>query len=720
MLSNAAAATLLIALFGATPTKAELNEELLRAARAGDAKAVAAALAKGAEVNAKTPYGATALSYAADKGHTEVARVLIEHKADVDVKDTFYGFTPISWAVFNGHPAVAKLLVAAGAKGADGMLQTAASMGKADVVGAILETGKVKGAALDKALASTPADSKEVAELLKKAGAKATTASKSAASDAAALNAYAGSYRNKAGAELTLTALSNSLYASLGGQLLGVLSPADETYRTEKGDVAVSFRDNGGKITGLWLRQGRTETAFKRVEEAKLVPAKDPVGVVARSGNWPQFRGVAASGVADGQLPPTRFDAVKGENLRWKTPIPGLGHACPVVWGDRLFLATAVSGDPKAKLRPGSYGDVDSVKDSTEHTWNVLCLDKWTGKVLWERTAYKGVPKVKRHLKSTQANPTPATDGNCVVALFGSEGMYCYDFEGNLRWKSDLGVLAAGWFYDKDYEWGFGSSPIIYRGKVIVQVDTGKDSFVAAFDLRDGKQVWRTPREEIPSWGTPTVVEGAGKPELVTNATKFVRGYDPETGKELWRLSRNAEITVPTPIAGEGLVFVTSGYRPVQPIYAIKPGASGDISLKEGKTENDKIAWSTSRNGPYMPTPVLYGKHLYICSNNGVVTCYEAKTGKQVYKERLGGSATYTASPVAADGRLYFTSEENGVVVVNAGPKFEKVAVNPVGEVCMATPAISDGMIFVRGEHHLFAFARPSLVKRPTGGAEVK
>jgi outer membrane protein assembly factor BamB len=255
---------------------------------------------------------------------------------------------------------------------------------------------------------------------------------------------------------------------------------------------------------------------------------------------------------------------------------------------------------------------------------------------------------------------------------------------------------------------------------VIVQVDTGKDSFVAAFDLRDGKQVWRTPREEIPSWGTPTVVEGAGKPELVTNATKFVRGYDPETGKELWRLSRNAEITVPTPIAGEGLVFVTSGYRPVQPIYAIKPGASGDISLKEGKTENDKIAWSTSRNGPYMPTPVLYGKHLYICSNNGVVTCYEAKTGKQVYKERLGGSATYTASPVAADGRLYFTSEENGVVVVNAGPKFEKVAVNPVGEVCMATPAISDGMIFVRGEHHLFAFARPSLVKRPTGGAEVK
>jgi outer membrane protein assembly factor BamB len=720
MLLNAAAATLLTALLAPAAPDPKLSEELFQAARVGDAKAVTALLAKGADVNAKTPYGATALSFASDKGHTEVVRVLLQNKADVNTKDTFYQALPVFWAVDRGHGPIVKLLIEAGAKNPELMLQTAASAGKDDVVKAILETGKVKGKSLDQALAATPATAAKVADLLKKAGAKASTVAKPAPVNTEALKTYAGNYRGAKDAKLTLTVFGSTVIASLGEKVLGSLSvEKDGSLRSEKGDVGITFRKNDDNISGLWLRQGGTETAFKRLVEPKLPAATDPVGVVKQSANWPQFRGTAAAGVGDGQLPPTAWDAAKEFNVRWKTPIPGLGHACPVVWGDRLFIATAVSGDLKAEFRPGSYGDVDSVNDRTEHTWQVLCLDKWTGKVLWEQTAYKGVPKVKRHLKGTQANPTPVTDGQYVVALFGSEGMYCYDFAGNLVWKSDLGVLSSGWFYDRDYEWGFGSSPILYQGKVIIQCDRGKDSFLAAFNLKDGKQVWRTPREEVPSWGTPTVVAAPGKPELVTNATKFIRGYDPETGKELWRLSRNAEITVPTPIFGQGLIFVTSGYRPVQPIYAIRPGASGDISLKDGKTDSDKIAWSTTRNGPYMPTPILYGEYLYACGNNGIVTCYEAKTGKQIYKERLGGSATYTASPVAADGRLYFTSEENGVTVIKAGPKFEKLAVNPVGEVCMATPAISDGMIFVRGLHHLFAFGRPRLVKGPSG-TEVK
>ncbi len=656
MLFHAAAATLLAALSAGADPKADLNEELLRAASAGDAKAVAAALAKGADVNAKSAYGATALSFAADKGHTEVARVLIQGKADVNAKDKLYQSTPLTWAVMRNNVGVIKLLVEAGAKGHEGTLRSAATAGKTELVRALLETGKYKGEALDKALAVTPAKSPEVAELLKKVGAK---------------------------------------------------PPAETRTETAKADPA--------KAETTKTDKAKTETAEKKAAEAKLKPAPDPVGRVERAANWPQFRGTGASGVADGQLPPTGWDAGQGVNVRWKVPVPGLAHSCPVVWGDKVFLTTAVSGDPKAEYRPGSYGDVDSVNDRTEHAWLVLCLDKWTGKLLWERTACKGVPKVKRHLKGSQANPTPATDGTHVVALFASEGMYCYDAEGNLVWKSDLGVLSSGWFYDKDYEWGFGSSPVLYRCKVIVQCDVGKDSFISAFDLRDGKQVWRTPREEVPSWGTPTVVEGPGRPELVTNATKFARGYDPETGKELWRIGKHAEITVPTPVFGQGLIFVTSGYRPVQPIYAIKPGASGDLTLHDGNTSSDAVAWSIKRNGPYMPTPVLYGEHLYTCANNGLVTCYEAKTGKQVYRERLGGSATYTASPVAADGRLYFSSEEHGVAVVKAGPKFEKLAVNPVGEVCMATPAISDGMIFVRGQHHLFAFGRPTLVKGPSG-----
>jgi enterochelin esterase-like enzyme/outer membrane protein assembly factor BamB len=407
------------------------------------------------------------------------------------------------------------------------------------------------------------------------------------------------------------------------------------------------------------------------------------------------------------------WDVPKNVNIRWKTPIPGLGHSCPVVWGNRVWVTTAVSSDPKVEFRPGLYGNVDSVKESAEHAWRVYCIDRHTGQVLWEQTAFKGVPRIKRHPKASHANPTPATDGTHVVVSFGSEGLYCYRADGKLVWQKSLGVLDSGWFYDTQYQWGFGSSPIIYQDLVIVQCDVGKDSFLAAYHVADGKQVWRQSRDEVPSWGTPTVIEGPQRVELVTAATRYARGYDPRTGAELWRLGKHAEITVPTPFFGAGLIFITSGYSPVQPIYTVRPGATGDISLKEGKTASDNIAWSTTRGGPYMPTPIVYGNCLYVCSNAGIVTCYDAKTGKQVYKERLGSRGGYTASPVAADGYLYFTSEEDGIRVVKAGPKFELVAANPLGESCMATPAIIDGMILVRTQHHLLGIARTASAAVP-------
>jgi outer membrane protein assembly factor BamB len=329
--------------------------------------------------------------------------------------------------------------------------------------------------------------------------------------------------------------------------------------------------------------------------------------------------------------------------------------------------------------------------------------------------AHEGVPKIKRHTKGSHANCTPATDGSHLVVCFGSEGLYCYDFAGKLLWKRDLGVLDSGFFFDADYQWGFGSSPIFYRNLVILQCDVGKNSFIAAYDVKTGNQVWQTSRDEIPSWGTPTVYEGEARAELITGGTKFARGYDPQTGKELWRLSRHAEITVPTPLAACGLIFITSGYRPIQPIYAIRPGANGDISLKEGQEVNSSVAWSKKRGGPYMTTPVAYGDYLYACSNSGIVTCYEARTGKQIYQERLGGSGGYTASPVAADGKLYFTSEEKGIRVVKAGPKFELLSTNPMGDVCMATPAISDGMIFVRTQHFIYGIGGAQVSKGKTG-----
>jgi outer membrane protein assembly factor BamB len=390
----------------------------------------------------------------------------------------------------------------------------------------------------------------------------------------------------------------------------------------------------------------------------------------------------------------------------WKTPIPGLGHSCPVIWGDRLFVTTAVSADPKSELKTGLYGGIGAAKDRSRHSFRVYCLDRHTGKVLWDREACAGVPRVKRHTKATHANATAATDGKVLIVSFGSEGLYAYDLDGKLLWKQDLGLLDAGMFNDPEFQWEAASSPILHNGLVIVQCDRQKDSFLAAFRADTGKPVWRTPRDEPPSWGTPTIIESKGHVELVANGTNAVRGYDPVTGKELWRLGRNAQITVPTPISGDGLIFASSGYAPVQPIYAIRPGARGDLTLPDKVESSDAIAWSTLRGGPYMPTPIWYRSYLYFCSNNGTVTCHDARTGKLMYRKRLGGNNGYTASPVAADGKLYFTGEDGKVYVVQAGSTYRLLAESPLGETCLATPAICDGRIYFRTKNHVVGIAR--------------
>ncbi len=427
------------------------------------------------------------------------------------------------------------------------------------------------------------------------------------------------------------------------------------------------------------------------------------ISFAAQGQNWPSFRGPGATGVAEGHSTPTQWDAERSTNILWKIPIPGLALSSPVVWGDRVFVTTAISADPKP-FRHGLYGDVEPSNDLAKHAWKIYAFEKKTGKVIWDQTAHEGIPKTKRHPKSSQASCTPVTDGRYVVASFGSEGLYSYDFDGKLVWKQDLGNLNAGWFYDPDYEWGIASSPIIYKDTVIVQCDIQQNSFVAAFDLKTGKQVWRAERDEIPSWGTPTVYEGKERAELITHASKYIRGYNPTTGKELWRLGPNSEVTAPTPFSAHSLIYVTNGYRTIQPIYAIRPGGSGDISLKGEAESNDFVAWSKKHGGPYMATPVVYGDYLYSCSLNGVLTVYQAKTGERIYQQRIGDKGgAFTASPVAADGKVYFSSEDGEVFVLRAGPKYELLASNPMGEVLLATPAISDGVIYIRGLKDLFA-----------------
>jgi outer membrane protein assembly factor BamB len=421
--------------------------------------------------------------------------------------------------------------------------------------------------------------------------------------------------------------------------------------------------------------------------------------------NWPSFRGPNASGVADGANAPTSWDAAKSVHVKWKTAIPGLGHSSPVVWGDRIFVTTAVSSDPKSEFKPHLEMTFEPAKDVSVHSWRVYCLDKNSGKILWERTAHTGVPKTKRHPTGSHASATPATDGRQVVAFFGSEGLYAYDFNGKLLWKQDVGLVNPGFLYDPDFEWGSGSSPILHKNLAIVQCDKQKDSFLAAYDLKDGRRVWHTPREELSSWSTPTVHQGKNRAELIASG-RNIRGYDPMTGEQLWKLSGNAEYTIATPVVAHDLIFINDGYGMpvVQPFYAIRLGSNGDISLPEGARSSARVAWTMKRGGQWsMTTPLVYGDLLYTCSNNGIVACYNARSGERVYHERIGGKGGgYTASPVAADGKVYFTSEDGEIFVIRAGPKYEQLAANPMGETCMATPAISDGMIFVRTQSNLY------------------
>lgn len=398
--------------------------------------------------------------------------------------------------------------------------------------------------------------------------------------------------------------------------------------------------------------------------------------------NWPQFRGPQASGVAGAR-------SLQLDHLAWKTPVPGLAHSSPIVWGGRVFVTTAISGKPNASFKPGLYGDGDASDDLSPHQWKLLCLDRGTGKILWDQTAYRGAPREKRHIKSTYASSTPATDGQVVAAYFGSQGLYAWDLAGKPLWKRDLGHIDAGAYDRPEYEWGTASSPIIHRNLVIVQCDQQKGSFLIALNRTTGETVWKTMRDELPSWGTPAVLGD----ELVANGANFVRGYDPAAGKELWRVGGSSKITAPTPVSSNGIIVVASGRRPEAPIFAIRPGG--------------KVLWQKQQRGPYMPTPLILEGLLYVLGNAGVFDCYELETGQEVYRQRIPQQGSgFSASPVTAGGRIYLAGEDGDIFIVRAGRKFELLGSKPMGEPLMATPAISGELFIVRGQHHLWALGQ--------------
>jgi outer membrane protein assembly factor BamB/protein tyrosine phosphatase (PTP) superfamily phosphohydrolase (DUF442 family) len=455
-----------------------------------------------------------------------------------------------------------------------------------------------------------------------------------------------------------------------------------------------------------WLPAGEAAGRAPR-KITRTSSARPPSRAETSKGSWPSFRGPQASGIADGQNLPDEWNSKTGQNILWRTPIPGLAHSSPVVWGNRIFVTSAVSSDPKASFRPGLYGDGDASKDRSVHRWMVYALDKQSGKILWERIAYQGEPLEKRHIKATYANSTPVTDGRIVVAWFGSQGVHAYDVNGRALWKVDLGRIDLGAYDIPTFEWGSASSPIIWKDLVILQCDTQTDSFIIALNANTGETVWKTDRDEIPSWGTPTVVTTAKGEELVANASNFIRGYDPRTGKELWRLGKSSRITAPTPVFADDMLVVASGRGPERPIFVVKAGARGDLTLPEGKTSSDTILWSRTGRGSYMPTPLIYKGILYVLANNGTFDAYNLKTGAEIYRQRLPqvGSG-FSASPIASDGKIYLSNEDGEIIVVTAGEKFAQVATNSMGELLMATPAISEGVLYVRSAGSLFAIAR--------------
>ncbi|HIF30857.1 MAG TPA: serine/threonine protein kinase [Planctomycetes bacterium] len=423
---------------------------------------------------------------------------------------------------------------------------------------------------------------------------------------------------------------------------------------------------------------------------------------VSGQDNWPRFRGPQADGVAkdDSRLP---IQWSKTDNVRWVAEIPGVGWSCPIVWGDRVFLTTVVGEEENVAPKKGLYlGRGVRTPAKGVHHWLVYCFELKSGKQLWKREAHVGEPEIPRHPKSTYATETPTTDGKRLYALFGDVGLYCYDFDGELLWSHDIPMKKT--FLD----YGAASSPIVHNGQVIIVYDNQQESYIASFDAKTGKQRWRTEREETSTWATAFLWKNKQRTEIVTCGRGKNRSYD-LSGKLLWEFDgRMSNLVIPSPFASNGLLYITSGYigDSHRPIFAIKPGASGDISLKEDETSNQFIAWYQPKAGPYNPSPIVYKNSYYTLLDRGFLTCHNATTGEEIYgKNRFPSGSSFTASPWAYNGKLFFLSETGETHVVEAGPEFKLLHTNSLDELCLSSPAVSQGKLLIRTVSKLYCIS---------------
>ena len=396
----------------------------------------------------------------------------------------------------------------------------------------------------------------------------------------------------------------------------------------------------------------------------------DGVRMVADEGDgakyWPRWRGPSGQGLAGGSGYPDTWSS--SQNIAWKAPVPGSGNSSPIVWGDRIFLTTAY--DSGRRLSIVSFRRAD-------------------GQKMWEAFAPEGRPPYGNHYKNGFASATPATDGQRVYASFGARGLLAVDMNGKVEWHRDLGRMDA-------YH-GTAGSPLLYKDRLILYQDQFNDSFIAAFETRTGRELWRTRRDAQAGWGTPIAVHVGDHDEIIVNSQWIVRAYNPDTGAELWNCRGTSDEVIPTPVVGYGMVFCSSGRS--GPTLAIRPGGRGDVT----KTH---LSWTSPRGSPFVPSPILYGEHLYMVNDiASIVTCLEAKTGKVLWQGRLGVALRvgFSASPVAVDGKVFFTNDDGETFVLKAGPTFELMHVNHIGESTLATPGLVDGRWYIRTVRNLIA-----------------
>ena len=416
---------------------------------------------------------------------------------------------------------------------------------------------------------------------------------------------------------------------------------------------------------------------------------------------WPQFRGPGATGVAANASLPDTWS--RSNNVLWRTEIPGVGWSSPILWKNTIFLTSVLRAQGGEAAKPGLYFGGERPAPSDEHRWIVMAVDFTSGRLLWQQEVHRGVPVQSRHLKNSYASETPTTDGERVYALFGNVGLFAYTMDGTLAWRRVAPARTTR------YGWGTAASPVLHDGRLYVLDDNEEQSSLQAIDARTGKEVWRIERPNETNWATPFVWRHALRTEVVVAATGSIQSYDLD-GRVLWTLRGMSSIAIPTPFESGGLLYVASGYvgDQARPVYAIRPGGSGDISLHQGETSNRFVAWTLPQGAPYNPSPIVYDGIYYTLLDRGFLTAHDARTGSEIYgRQRIDPVGVgFTASPWAANGRIYLLNEDGDTYVIRAGPKYELLAKNPLGEMAMASPAVASGSLILRTAQALYRIGK--------------